>query len=71
MLGLVGIVAGESVIADWAIKVTPDLLTLNRGFAMSSLAEVVIVSRIPTWAGNNLRELAFIGGAINTVLLLM
>ena len=44
MVGLVGTIAGESVIADWAIKVTPDLLALNRGFDISTLAVVVIVS---------------------------
>lgn len=48
MVGLVGTIAGESVIADWAIKVTSDPFTLNRGFDTSPLAVVVIVSRIPT-----------------------
>ena len=66
MLGLVGIVAGESVIAGRGIKVTPDLLTLNCGLVISTLAMSVIVLRIPTRAGNNLRELAFIGCAINS-----
>lgn len=43
ILGLMGIVAGESVIAGWEIEVTPDLLTLNREFAISTLAMGVIV----------------------------
>jgi hypothetical protein len=30
----------------------------------------VIAFRIPSWAGNNLREPAFIGGAINTAFLI-
>jgi hypothetical protein len=66
ILGLMGIVAGESVIAGWEIEVTPDLLTLNREFAMSTLAMGVIVWRIPTWVGSKLREPAFIGHVINS-----
>ena len=38
ILGLMGIVAGESVSADWGIRLTSDRPTLNSGFAMSTLA---------------------------------
>ena len=67
ILGLLGLVAGESSISGLGIEVTPDLLTLNRVVAISTLTMGVIVFRIPAWAGNNLREPALIGGAINTV----
>ena len=60
-----GCVVGESVIAGWAIEVTSDLLALNRGLAMSTLAMGVIVLRIPACTGNNLREPALTRGAIN------
>ena len=66
ILGLLGLLAGESTISGWGIEVTPDLLTLNRVVAISTLTMGVIVFRIPAWAGNNLREPALIGGAINT-----
>ena len=66
ILGLLGLVAGESSISGLGIEVTPDLLTLNRVVAISTLTMGVIVFRIPAWAGNNLREPALIGGAINT-----
>ena len=65
ILGLLGLVAGESAISGLGIEVTPDLLTLNRVVAISTLTMGVIVFRIPAWAGNNLREPALIGGAIN------
>ena len=66
ILGLLGLLAGENTISGWGIEVTPDLLTLNRIIAISTLTTGVIVFRIPAWAGNNLREPALIGGAINT-----
>ena len=66
ILGLMGLVAGESSISGLGIEVTPDLLTLNRVVAISTLTMGVIVFRIPAWAGNNIREPALIGGAINT-----
>ena len=66
ILGLFGLLAGENAISGWGIEVTPDLLTLNRIIAISTLTTGVIVFRIPAWAGNNLREPALIGGAINT-----
>ena len=52
--------------SGWGIEATPDLLTLNRIIAISTLTMGVIVFRIPAWVGNNLREPALIGGAINT-----
>ena len=67
ILGLLGLLAGENTISGWGIEATPDLLTLNRIIAISTLTMGVIVFRIPAWAGNNLREPALIGGAINTV----
>ena len=66
ILGLLGLVAGESSISGLGMEVTPDLLTLNRVVAISTLTMGVIVFRIPALAGNNLREPALIGGAINT-----
>jgi len=66
ILGLMGIVAGESVSADWGIKLTSDRPTLNRGFAMSTLALDAIRLRISTWVGSKLRESAFIGGKIDS-----
>jgi hypothetical protein len=66
ILGLFGLLAGESAISGWGIEATPDLLTLNRIIAISTLTMGVIVFRIPAWVGNNLREPALIGGAINT-----
>ena len=60
-----GCVVGESVIAGWAIEVTSDLLALNRGLAMSTLAMGVIVLRILACTGNNLREPALTRDAIN------
>ena len=66
ILGLLGLLAGENTISGWGIEVTPDLLTLNRIIAISTLTMGVIVFRIPAWVGNNLREPALIGGAINT-----
>ena len=61
-----GIVAGESVSADWGIKLTSDRPTLNRGFAMSTLALDAIRLRVSTWVGSKLRESAFIGGKIDS-----
>ena len=55
ILGLLGLLAGESTISGWGIEVTPDLLTLNRSIALSTLTLGVIVFRIPAWVGNNLR----------------
>ena len=66
ILGLLGLLAGENTISGWGIEATPDLLTLNRAIAISTLTMGVIVFRIPAWVGNNLREPALIGGAINT-----
>ena len=66
ILGLLGILAGDSALSGWGLEVTPDLLMLNRGLSISTLTMGVIVFRIPAWAGNNLREPALIGGAINT-----
>ena len=61
ILGLLGLVAGESSISGLGIEVTPDLLTLNRVVAISTLTMGVIVFRIPAWAGNNLREEDLVG----------
>ena len=66
ILGLLGILAGDSALSGWGLEVTPDLLMLNRGLSISTLTMGVIVVRIPAWVGNNLKEPALIGGAINT-----
>ena len=36
-LGLLGLLAGENAISGWGIEATTDLLTLNRGLAISTL----------------------------------
>ena len=61
-----GLFANESSITSWGIEATPALLTFNRGLSILQIAMGVIVFRVPAWVGNNLREPALIGGAINT-----
>lgn len=70
IFGLWGLFDGESALSGWGWEATPELLTFNRGFSISQLVLGVIAFRIPAWAGNNLREPALIGGAINTAFLI-
>ena len=70
IFGLWGLFDGESALSGWGWEATPELLTINRGFSLSQLVLGVIVIRIPAWVGNNLKEPALIGGAINTAFLI-
>ena len=70
IFGLWGLFDGESALSGWGWEATPELLTINRGFSLSQLVLGVIVIRIPAWVGNNLKEPALIGGAINTTFLI-
>ncbi|MBO68333.1 MAG: hypothetical protein CL398_08465 [Acidiferrobacteraceae bacterium] len=69
ILGGWGMLDGDSALSSFGWESTRETLTLNRGFSLSQLVLGVIAVRIPTWVGNNLKEPALIGGAINTAFL--
>jgi len=70
ILGGWGMVDGEGALSSFGWEATRETLTMNRGFSLSQLILGVIAVRIPAWVGNNLKEPALIGGAINTAFLI-
>ena len=70
ILGGWGMLDGESALSSFGWEATRESLTMNRGFSLSQLVLGVIAVRIPAWVGNNLKEPALIGGAINTAFLI-
>ena len=70
VLGLWGILDGESALSSFGWESTPDALTMNKAFSLSQVVLGVIAFRLPTWVGNNLKEPALIGGIINTAFLI-
>jgi len=70
ILGGWGMLDGESALSSFGWEATRETLTMNRGFSLSQLVLGVIAVRIPAWVGNNLKEPALIGGAINTAFLI-
>jgi len=70
ILALWGLFWGESSVSSVGWEVTPDLLTLNRGFCICQLVLGVLSFRIPAWVGNNLKEPALVSGAINTAFII-